>query len=148
MKIANYNDFLILEARKSKAEIETAVIEFIKKDSKVETGKGWPNEKSLYSLSTIIKALKDDFKSEQVANAITSCKEIKSINVKVPKYGSYPYYYIGLSESDAKEIKENYEKEVEGESKPTKKVVTKEVKKSPKKRVSPSSKSKIERKEK
>lgn len=141
MKISNYNDFLLLEARKSKAEVETAVMDFIKKGSKVETSKDWPNEQKLYSLSSIIKGLKGEFKSEQISNAVTSSNEIKSITVNVPRYGRYPYYYLDISDEKANEIKEEYEKEVKGEEKVAKKAVAK-------KRVSPSSKSKIKRKEK
>jgi hypothetical protein len=149
MDIIKYNDFLVLEAKKQKGEVEKAILDFLDKKPSIKKGEFWPDEKGIYSQATLIMQLKDEFNSTQITNAIPDLKsKINSISVKNTKYKhSYPYYYINLTKEEAEKIKSEYEAEDKEINKD--KVVKKPVaKKVPAKRKPASSKSKIEKKEK
>jgi len=149
MDIIKYNDFLLLEAKKEKGEVEKAVLDLLKKKPSVEKGEFWPNEKGIYSQSTIMMQLKDQFSSLQVGNAIVDLKgKINSISVKNVRYNnSYPYYYTDLTKEEAEKIKDKYEAEDKenNKDKTTKKAAAKKV---VAKRKPAASKSPIEKKEK
>jgi len=150
MEVIKYSDFLILEAKKQKEEVEQAILDMLDKKPEVETSKWWPNEKGIYSQGGIFKHLKDRFSDNQVTGALGDLgSKVKHISVKNSEYkGSYPYYFVGSSD-EANKIKAKYEEEDKGKQKDkpvAKKPVAKEKPKP--KRVSPSAKSPVKKKEK
>jgi hypothetical protein len=149
MDIIKYNDFLLLEAKKQKGEVEKAILDLLNKKPTIEKGEFWPNEKGIYSQSTLIMQLKDEFTGIQVGNALADLKgKINTISVKNIKYKhSYPYYYTDLTKEEAEKIKDKYESEDKenNKDKAPKKTVAKKV---ATKRKPASSKSPVEKKEK
>lgn len=117
MEVKRYNQF-INEAKKDDAKEE--ILKMLKGNPTVTmSSEKWPTEKGIYSQAGIIRHLKDKYNNNQVLNALHDIKNdkesgIKHIMVKNYHYGSnYPYYYIGLSEAEAKEAKEKYEEKNE-----------------------------------
>ena len=149
MEVIKYSDFLILEAKKQKEEVEQAILDMLDKKPEVETSKWWPNEKCIYSQGGIVKYLKDKFSDSQVTGALGDLgSKVKHISVKNSEYkSSYPYYFTGLSADEANKVKAKYEEEDKGKQK-DKPVAKKPVAKEKPKRVSPSSKSPVKKKEK
>lgn len=117
-----FEKFVINEAKKSKElaeKIKKSIIDLFDKCPKVEkSNDNWPTEKCLYSLSGIKsyirKKLPELKNNTQIDNIFQDySKELKYLRVKNNKYGdTYPYYYNSdkVSESEAKNIKEEYEK--------------------------------------
>lgn len=149
MGVVKYSDFLILEAKKQKEEVEQGILGMLDKKPEVETSKWWPNEKGIYSQAGIIRYFKDRFTDSQISGALNDLgSKIKHINVKNSEYKSnYPYYFVGLSSDEANKIKAKYEEE-DKEKLKAKPAAKKPVAKEKPKRVSPSTKSPVKKKEK
>lgn len=113
MEVKRYNQF-VNEAKKDDAKADLLSM-FEKKPTVTMSSEKWPTEKGIYSQSGMINYLKGKFTSGQVLNALHDLKNdkkvaLKHISVKNHRYNeSYPYYYIGLSEAEAKDLKEKYE---------------------------------------
>ncbi len=144
MSIINFTEFAILEAKKQKEDIKSAIHKMFKdKPTVTKTSNAWPTEKGIYSQSGIISHLSGEYPKADIVAAISDLgKEIQHISVKNFKYNSsYPYYY-SCSKEEATKIKDGYEKEGKENNKPKEKdPVVKAKGTTTKKRVAPSSKS-------
>lgn len=123
MEVKRYNQF-INEAKKDDAKEE--ILKMLNSNPTVTMSNDkWPTEKGIYSQAGMIRYLKDKYNNNQVLNALHDIKNdkksgIKHIMVKNYYYNeSYPYYYIGLTEAEAKEAKEKYEEKNEVVNKKT-----------------------------
>jgi hypothetical protein len=123
MEVKKYGEF-INESKKDDAQSE--IIKMLEdKPTVTMSSEKWPTEKGIYSQAGIIKFLKGKFSNNQVLNALHDIKNdkkigLKSIKVKNFEYNeNYPYYYLGLSESEAKDIKDKYEEKNEIDNKKT-----------------------------
>jgi len=123
MEVKRYNQF-INEAKKDDAKEE--IISMLNANPTVTMSNDmWPTEKGIYSQAGMIRYLKDKYNNNQVLNALHDIKNdkksgIKHIMVKNYYYNeNYPYYYIGLTEAEAKEAKEKYEEKNEVVNKKT-----------------------------
>ena len=57
MDVFKYSDFLLLEAKKQKAEIEEAIRKMLEEKPYVKTSEFWPDEKGVYTQAGIIKSI-------------------------------------------------------------------------------------------
>ncbi len=121
MEVKRYNQF-INEAKKDDAKEE--ILKMLNSNPTVTmSSKNWPTEKSAYSQAGIIAYLKGKYTTDQVLNALHDLKADKKVGVKhilVKNYHyneNYPYYYIGLTEAEAKDAKEKYEEKNEVDNK-------------------------------
>ena len=117
MEIKKYDQFLN-EAKKDDAKEE--ILKMLKsKPTITMSNENWPTEKGIYSQAGMIRHLKDQYTTQQVLNALHDIKNDKSVDIKFIrvmnyKYNEpYPYYYLGLTEAEAKDIKEKYEEKNE-----------------------------------
>jgi hypothetical protein len=115
MEIQKYSDFIINEARVKKEEIIDKLLDLFKKKPHVEMDR-LSNEKGLYSLSGMKKYL-SNYTTLQVDQALHDIRNDKSIDLKVIRVfinvwdESIPYYYMDLTEAEAKKIKSEYEEQ-------------------------------------
>ncbi len=115
MEVQKFSDFLLNEARTNKKEVVDELLEMFKKRPNVEM-KGIANERGIYSLAGM-KTYLSKYSNVIVNQAFTDIQndkkiDLKSIRVKVAKWDeSIPYWYIGLSEDQAKKLKEEYQEE-------------------------------------
>lgn len=130
MEIKKYDQF-VNEAKKDDAKEE--IVQMLKKKPTVtKTNNYWPTEKGIYSQAAMISYLKDKYTNHQVLGGLhdlnTDKKSgIKSIMVRNYHYKeNYPYYYMDMTEEEAKKVKDSYEEKNEIISKEKKKVVKKE----------------------
>lgn len=123
MEVKRYDQF-INESKKDDAKEE--ILKMLdSKPTVTMSSEKWPTEKGMYTQAGIIKHLKDKYTNHQVLNALHDIKNDKKIALKhltIKNYHyneNYPYYYIGLSEAEAKEIKDKYEEKNEVANKKT-----------------------------
>lgn len=115
MEVQKFSDFLLNEARTNKKDVVDELLDMFKKKPNVEM-KGIANERGIYSLAGM-KAYLSKYSSLIVNQAFTDVQndkkiDLKSIRVKVAKWDeSIPYWYIGLTEDQAKKLKEEYQEE-------------------------------------
>lgn len=131
MEVQKFSDFLLNEARTNKKDVVDELLDMFKKKPNVEM-KGIANERGLYSLAGM-KTYLSKYSNVIVNQAFTDIQndkkiDLKSIRIKVSKWGeSIPYWYIGLTEDQAKKLKEEYQEEEykKNEKEITKKAETK-----------------------
>ena len=115
MEIQKFSDFLLNEARTNKKDVVDELLDMFKNRPNVEM-KGLANERGIYSLPGM-KTYLSKYKSLIVDQAFTDIQndkkiDLKLIRVKVAKWNeSIPYWYIGLTEDQAKKLKEEYQEE-------------------------------------
>jgi len=115
MEVQKFSDFLLNEARTNKKDVVDELLDMFKKRPNVEM-KGIANERGIYSLAGM-KTYLSKYSNVIVNQAFTDIQndkkiDLKSIRVKVAKWGeSIPYWYIGLSEEQAKKLKDEYQEE-------------------------------------
>ncbi len=115
--VQKYTEF-INEAKKDDAKAEIIKMLDSKPTITMSSDK-WPTEKGIYSQSAIIKFLKGKFTTDQVLgglNDLNNDKKSDLKNIKVKNYyynETYPYYFMGLTEDEAKKAKESYEEKNE-----------------------------------
>lgn len=131
MEIKKYSDFILNEARVAKDEVKEALIDMLKKKPKVEMTT-LPDEKGIYSLAGLKSHLGEKYNNTAIGNALIDLQNDKKSGLGVVSaYISVwkkkvPYWYIGLTEAEAKKIATQYEKE---EAEKNKKQVTKQAEK-------------------
>lgn len=132
MEIQKYSDFLLNEAKVSKSDVVSDLLDMLKKKPSVSMD-SMSTEKGIYSLSGMKKYFADKYTGTIVGNALGDLQndknvDIKSIRVKVSVWKELvPYWYIGLTDTQVKKLKEDYEKEESNKNK--KEVVKKEASK-------------------
>lgn len=115
MEVKKFSEFLVNEARTNKSEVVDKLKKMLSDKPTLEMGK-CADEKGIYSLAGMKKYL-SEYKTVEVSNALHELQndkkyDLKYIYVKVSHWDkSMPYWYFGLSESEAKKLKEEYEKE-------------------------------------
>jgi DNA mismatch repair ATPase MutS len=121
MEIKKYTDF-INEARINKDEVIDALTKMFKDKPHVEMDT-LPNEKGIYSLAGMKKYLSGKYTSLQVSNAHGDLLNDKNVDIKVIKVRveswseNVPYWYMDLTEAQAKKIKEEYEEQEKSKNK-------------------------------
>lgn len=135
MEIQKYSDFILNEARVTKDEVKEALVDMLKRKPKVEM-KTLPDEKNIYSLSGLKAHLGSKYTGTAIGNALGDLQGDKKSGLKVVSAfisiwkEKIPYFYMDLTESEAKKIATQYEKE---EAEKNKKQVTKQPEKTAKK---------------
>jgi len=115
--VIKFTEFLNEAKKDKKVLIDTLTDLLTKKPSVKLTG---TTQKDIYSIAGIIQYFKDNGMSQQNANdAIYTYqndrelkKNLKHVSIKDFKNGgSYPFYYLNISDSDVKALKDKIEKD-------------------------------------
>lgn len=115
MDIVKFSDFILNEARTNKKDVIDALVDMFKKKPNVEMNT-LPNEKGIYSLAGMKKAL-SNFNSTAVGNALGELQGDKKSGLKVVRAyisvwdENVPYWYMDMTEAEAGKIAKEYEKE-------------------------------------
>lgn len=117
MEIQKCSDFIINEAKTDKKDTTSDILDMFTKKPNVEM-KSLSNERGgLYSVSGLKSYLSGKYTSANVDGAFhdiinDKSSGLKHIYVKVTSWNeSIPYYYIGLTDVQAKKLKAEYEAE-------------------------------------
>ena len=116
MEVQKFSDFLN-EARTNKADVITDLVSVFKSKPNIEM-KSLANERGgLYSMAGLKNHLSGKYSSAIIDGAFhdlsnDKTSDMKHLYVKVAAWGeSIPYYYIGISDDQAKKLKTSYENE-------------------------------------